>query len=103
MYVPHISSSYALNSRHTILPFLWGSKWLFQLENASCPTSKSTKEWLKKERKNKILSSRSPDLNPTKAHWVKICRKFYVNNKYFRSANELAVVIVNERKVFDFP
>lgn len=78
-------------------PFLGGSNWKFQQDNAPCHVSKSTKNWFQKER-IEVLNwpSRSPDLNPTENLWGHLARQVYANNRQYDSVYELELAIVDK-------
>lgn len=71
-------------------------EWIFQQDNASIHSSKSTMAWLKRKKVNVMKwPALSPDLNPMENLWGILVRKVYVNGKQFYTINDLKTAIIN--------
>ena len=76
-------------------PIIGGQNWVFQQDNATCHSSKSTIEWF--QRNNiRVLQwpSRSPDLNPIENLWGILVRAVYANGRQFENVQSLKQAIL---------
>lgn len=83
---------------HHFLPFknnLNGKEVVFQQDNASVHTAKTTKQWLTDHHIAQLpWPSKSPDLNPMENVWGIIVRRVYADGKQYGTAEELKAAII---------
>lgn len=80
-----------------LLPIISDGNYVFQQDNASCHTSKSTKKWLSD---NQICTmdwpANSPDLNLIENIWGVLVRRIYKNRMTYSSLEDLKNIIIKE-------
>lgn len=96
-----ILEKYVLNKGHTKV--VGGrSKFIFQQDNASPHTSKSTDAYFVSKNVNVInWPSKSPDLNPIENLWGYLTKRVYSNSRQFNNVNELETAIYHEWNSLD--
>lgn len=74
---------------------LAGPGWIFQQDNASIHSSKSTKQWFV-TKKIRVLGwpAKSPDLNIIENLWGTLSRKVYAEGRQYQTVEELKSAIV---------
>jgi transposase len=80
-------------------------KILVILDNARYHHARNLRSWLKKNRRHielLFLPPYSPDLNPIERVW-KLARRLCTHNQYFRTLDELILVVGKQFKIWHKP
>lgn len=93
------AQDYQLMLEDNLLPYaplIAGANWVFQQDNASIHSARSTKEWFDRWHINAIeWPARSPDLNPIENLWGIIVRTVYRDGRQYQNRNDLKSAILS--------